>query len=124
MAFENAWIRAPVAGRTIAAGYCDIVNGGDEDAVVIEFTDAGGKRRIEIHETTEQDGMARMRPLPQLTIAAGETLSLRPGGKHLMLFGMDGEAPAVDVQARFADGAATEVRFRVRQPALDSRNGT
>lgn len=124
MAFENAWIRAPVAGQTIAAGYCDIVNGSDEDAVVIEFTDAGGKRRIEIHETTEQDGMARMRPLRQLTIAAGQTLSLRPGGKHLMLFGMDGDAPAVDVQARFADGAATEVRFRVRQPALDSRNGT
>lgn len=122
MAFENAWIRAPVGGQTIAAGYCDIVNGGSEDVVVTEFADAAGKRRIEIHETTEQDGMVRMRPLPRLTVAAGDTLSLRPGGKHLMLFGMDAEVQAVDVQARFADGAERMVRFPVR-PALDSRDG-
>lgn len=123
MTFENAWIRAPVGGQTIAAGYCDIVNDGSGELVVTEFADAAGKRRIEIHETTEQDGMVRMRPLPRLTVAAGETLSLRPGGKHLMLFGMDAEVQAVDVQARFADGAERTVRFRVRPVVLDSGDG-
>lgn len=124
MTFENAWIRPPVGGQTIAAGYCDIVNDSEDDMVLTEFADAAGERRIEIHETTEQDGMVRMRPLSQLTVAAGETLSLRPGGKHLMLFGMDSEVQALDVQARFADGAERVVRFQVRPGALDSRNGT
>lgn len=122
--FENAWIRPPVGSQTIAAGYCDIVNDGEDSVVLTEFADAAGERHIEIHETTEQDGMVRMRPLTQLTIASGETLSLRPGGKHLMLFGMDSEVQAVDVHARFADGAERVVRFQVRPAALDSRDGT
>lgn len=122
VAFEDPWIRAPVGSQTTTAGYCRIVNGSERDVEVTGFADAGGALRIEIHETREQGGMVRMRPLPKLTVAAGQTLSLRPGGKHLMLFGMDARVSAVDVRALFADGGAQVVRFRVR-PAVDSGSG-
>lgn len=120
--FENAWIRAPIGSQAVAAGYCDIANRTGREAVVTGFEVAAGAsvRRIEMHETREtptaQGVVARMRPMAQLTIPAGRTLSLRPGGKHLMLFGMDGRMQAVDVRAAFADGSAQTVRFRVRPP--------
>ena len=83
--------------------------------------DPASPLRIEIHETIETEGahglVARMRPLAQLAIPAGETLSLRPGGKHLMLFGMDDEMDKVDVRVTFADGTAQTVRFVVRSAA-------
>lgn len=127
--FENAWVRAPVGSQTVAAGYCDIANHTTGEAVVTGFgvADPASPLRIEIHETIETEGaqgaVARMRPLPRLTIPARGTLFLRPGGKHLMLFGMDGEMDAVDVRVAFADGTAQTERFAVRSgtsPVLPS----
>lgn len=108
--FENAWVRAPVPGQTVAAGYCDIVNHGAEAVAITAFA---GPLRVEMHETTHVNGMARMRPLPRLNIAANATLSLRPGGKHLMLFGMDA-APHITLRATFANGDEIDVTFAVR----------
>lgn len=109
--FENAWVRAPVPGQTVAAGYCDIVNHGAEAVAITAFA---GPLRVEMHETTHVNGMARMRPLPRLNIAANATLSLRPGGKHLMLFGMDAALRNVSLRATFANGEEIDVTFAVR----------
>ena len=38
-----------------------------------------------MHETIVEDGIARMREIPVLDIAAGETLAFERGGRHLML---------------------------------------
>ena len=113
--FENAWVRAPVPGQTVAAGYCDIVNQSDQAVSIVRFA---GPVRVEMHETTHQDGMARMRPLARLPIAANATLSLQPGGKHLMLFGLDaalGDAAGqITLRALFANGEEISVVFAVR----------
>ena len=114
VAFENAWIRAPAPGATVAAGYCDIVNGGTEDIVIVGFA---GAERVEMHETIEQEGRMGMRPLPRLAVAAGSTVALAPGGKHLMVFGLDGGKDRTTLQARFEDGRIREVTFAVRPAA-------
>ncbi len=126
--FENAWIRAPAPGQTIAAGYCDIINDGSEAAVIVGFT---GPRRVEMHETTDEHGMVRMRPLQRLTVAAGATVSLAPGGKHLMLFDFNPGAgaapmawgngdPQVTLWAVFDDGERLPVVFKVRPLGADA----
>ena len=117
--FENAWIRAAAPGQAVVAGYCDIANAGEAPATVVAFRDAdceggGCPIRVEMHETIERDGMVGMRPLPQLVVGAGNTLSLAPGGKHLMVFGLDGGTEHARLRAVFADGSDTVVRFAVR----------
>ena len=117
--FENAWIRAAAPGQAVVAGYCDIANAGEAPATVVAFRDAdceggGCPIRVEMHETIERDGMVGMRPLPQLVVGAGSTLSLAPGGKHLMVFGLDGGVEHARLRAVFADGSDTVVRFAVR----------
>ena len=109
--FQGAWIRAPLPGQTVAAGYCEIVNKGD---AAVTLTGFDGEVRVELHETKLEQGMARMRPLDGLTIAANEAVSLSPGGKHLMLFDVDADAQEVTLYAVFASGKRQEVVFAVR----------
>ena len=111
---ENAWIRLPAPGQSIAAGYCDIRNDGAAPITIVGFS---GPLRIAIHETRVEDGVARMRPIAALDVPAKSTAKLTPGGKHLMLYGVDaarlGSGP-VTLRARLASGAEIAANFELR----------
>lgn len=111
---ENAWIRLPAPGQSIAAGYCDIRNDGAAPITIVGFS---GPLRIAIHETRIEDGLARMRPIAALDVPAKSTTELTPGGKHLMLYGVDaarlGSGP-VTLRARLASGAEIAANFELR----------
>ena len=117
LTFHDAWIRAPFAGRNITAAYCEVTNHGDVPLHVTGFTSDQPGLRVEIHETTEQGGMMRMRPLGRVTISARETVSFAPGGKHLMLFGMDGAAREATLRATLDSGETFPVVFAIRPEA-------
>ena len=54
--------------------------------VVAHGRDRATSRPGHVHETsTDAGGMTGMHPVPSVTIKAGETLRLEPGGYHLML---------------------------------------
>ena len=115
--FSDAWIRAPLPGQSVTAGYCDIANVGSQPAVVVGFS---GSVRVEMHETVHEGTMVRMRPLESLAIAAKSTISLAPGGKHLMLFGLDPTLQRVTLTAVFADQSELPITFAVRPLRADS----
>lgn len=71
---------APVLG-----GYLTIVNTGSEsDRLVGGSTPVA--ERLELHESSLVDGVARMRPAKGgIDIPAGASLNLQPGGAHIML---------------------------------------
>lgn len=76
----------PPAART-GAGYFTLTNTGTTEDRLVAVTGEAAQR-IEIHETTVTDGIARMRPVAGVVIAPGETVELAPGGMHLMLMGL------------------------------------
>ena len=41
---------------------------------------------VEIHNHIEEDGIMKMRQIDGITIKAGETVELKPGSFHLMMF--------------------------------------
>jgi len=112
--FDNAWIRVPVAGRTVTAAYCDVTNSGDMPVDIIGFDSDHPGLRVEIHESTEHGGMMQMRRLARVTIPAQTTFSFAPGGKHLMLFGFDGSAAEVTLAATLDGGVTLPVVFATR----------
>ena len=71
----------------LGAGYMTIVNSTDE-AVTLQSVSADGVGRIELHESVAADnGTMAMEPRPDgFTVESGDAVTLRPGGKHLMLF--------------------------------------
>lgn len=85
---EQAWLRAvpPVADST--AGYFHLTNN-SERTLVLEGAETDLARHAMIHETVDNDdGTRGMHHLERIEIPPGETLVLRPGGKHLMLSGL------------------------------------
>lgn len=99
---SGAWVRVPMGPDRPAAGYLTITNpGGVADSLVGASSDAA--MTVEIHETTtDASGMSGMHPIDRLEIPAGGTVTLGPGGYHLMLMG-----PTDDVVA----GATIELRL-------------
>jgi copper(I)-binding protein len=87
---EHPWSRATASGMPMGVAYLSITNTGTAaDVLLAASTPAAA--RVEMHQTTITEGVARMRPLSEIAIAAGSTVKIEPGGIHLML--VDLKAP-------------------------------
>lgn len=111
------WSRGIPPAAPVAAGYLSIHNRGSQDDRLVEVrSDAAA--RVEIHELRHEDGMARMRQLPDgLPLPAGEAVELRPGGYHLMFITpVDGfvAGRTVDATLVFEHAGELAVEFEVR----------
>ncbi|MBA2770643.1 MAG: copper chaperone PCu(A)C [Sphingomonas sp.] len=79
----GAWARATMPGRTTTAAYFTISNRGGGDDALLSVTATSGFAQL--HSTSMDRGIMRMRSVERLPIAAGEMVKLEPGGTHLML---------------------------------------
>jgi len=81
---SNIVVTAPAPEMRMAAAYLDITNRSGTSIRITSVT-SPDYESVEMHETTIEDGVARMRAIPVLEIADGETATFERGGKHLML---------------------------------------
>lgn len=83
----EAWARATPPGASVGAAYVTLANrGGADDRLVSAATPAA--QSVMVHESVEEDGIAKMRPLEIVTVPVAGTLEMRPGGVHIMLMGL------------------------------------
>ena len=97
---SGAFTRATLPSAPVGAGFFDIENTGEAaDRLVGATGDISAT--IEIHTMSMVDGVMKMKHLPEgIEIPAGETVSLAPGGYHLMIIGpkqpfLEGECVAL-----------------------------
>ncbi len=112
---RQAWIRL-LPGDLPAAGYLELVNSGT-NRVQLVGVQSTGFGAVELHESSEQSGVARMRRVDRLQIPAGGTLRLKPRGYHLMLFRPTAKlqpGDRVTVTLEFSDGTRLPVEFLLR----------
>ena len=115
-AVHDGWIRQGPPSMPMRAGFGTIVN--DCPApLVITGASSAGFADVSLHETTEVDGVSRMRPLVELTVPAEGEAVLQPGGLHLMLADpraelVAGQSLAIDFALR--DGGTLRGEFEVR----------
>lgn len=84
LVISQPWSRATAAGAKVGAGYMSITNKGTAPDRLVGGTlpQAG---RFEVHEMKMDDGVMKMRPVAGgLEIKPGETVTLKPGGYHVM----------------------------------------
>jgi hypothetical protein len=79
---ENAWARATASSAQAAAVYVTITDHGAADRLVSVSTPVG---TAQLHETTREGNVTRMRPVAGLAVPTGAPVSLAPGGYHIML---------------------------------------
>jgi len=78
----------------MSAGYFALTNNTD-DVIRISSVTSPEFESVEIHESLLENGVAKMRRIPELSIAAKSTVTLERGGKHLMLKGPTGTATQI-----------------------------
>ncbi len=118
-AVDEAWIRTPLPGKSMTAGYFTLRNDSDTDIVL---TGASSDRwaDVSLHETRTTDGVSRMHAIDSLTLRPGEQLHFQPGGLHLMLMrpGADvASGDAIGLTLHFADGSSLQATAVVRDLA-------
>lgn len=112
---HDAWIKAADKGMTSA--FANLKNTSSEPITLSGATSELAKT-VEIHEMVGAAGGMSMQELEGgLTLEAGESAALEPGGVHLMLMGLHeavkpGQAPVITL--KLADGTTMQVPFEVK----------
>lgn len=104
-------------GRDVTACYLTLTSSIDDRLVAVSSPDAA---KGELHEMTTEDGIMRMRELPDgLALPAGQAVRLQPGGDHIMLMGLTRPLAAgdtVSLTLTFEHAEPQGVRATVAQP--------
>ena len=83
----DAWIRLMPPSRPNSAAYMTIENKTQKE-LILQSVSSDVITTIEMHMMEHSDGMMRMRQVTEIRIPAGGKIELKPGGFHLMLFGI------------------------------------
>lgn len=80
----GAFTRATLPNAPVAGGYLTITNSGDSAERLVD-AESPFSPDVQIHEMSVVNDVMEMRQLPDgIEIPAGETVTLAPGGLHLM----------------------------------------
>ena len=114
---EHGWSRPALAGGT-GGGFLTVRNTGTAPDRLLSAASPAAAR-VEIHASTLQDGVMRMRPQDDVPVPAGSEVALRPGGLHLMLLELRQPLRAGDrvpVTLRFERAGEVRTELTVRAP--------
>lgn len=113
---ENPFAREVPPGAPASASFMTLKNASDEQIdVVAAHSDVA--KVIELHTHTNDNGVMRMRKIPQIEIPANGTTELKPGGLHIMLIGPHNPikvGQTVTVELEFKDGSRKTVAMPVK----------
>lgn len=114
---DDLWLRQSIPGQANGAGFGTIRNLGDEDLLLIGGSIAIAED-VEVHRHVREGDQMRMEAMDALTIPAGSSVELQPGGYHLMLMGLS-ELLVVDTDHDltlvFSDGSTHTVKVPVKE---------
>jgi copper(I)-binding protein len=81
----DAWARATMPGQPVSGAYMNIQ--ADADARLLSVS-SPLIPQVEVHEMKMDDGVMRMREVKAIDLPKGKTVSLQPGGYHIMLMNL------------------------------------
>ena len=117
IAVRDAWIRAAAEGG-LSAAYLTITNGTAADDALIGVSAPELATTVSLHETTTgDDAMTGMHHTPSIAVPANGTVTLEPGGFHVMLEGLQQDLAAgdtVQLELTFERAGPVTVAAQVR----------
>ena len=81
----DAWARATMPGQKVSGAYMQIRS--DADARLVGAS-SPAVPRVEVHEMKMDGDVMRMREVKAIELPKGKTVSLEPGGYHIMLMNL------------------------------------
>lgn len=114
---EHCWARPGQEGKNTAA-YLTIDNEKLQQDKLIS-AECGVAHQIELHNHIHEDGVMKMRPVPNVEIKDKVT-EMKPGGLHIMLMNLKQdlkENDKISMKLTFEKAGSVNVDFLVKKPA-------
>ncbi len=113
---KDPYARAVPPGQPNSAAFLGLSNNGAASHALVGAKSTAADV-VELHTHLMEGGMMKMRRVPRIEVPAGQTVSLQPGGLHLMLIGLKQplkpENP-IDLTLVFEDDSTQELRIPVK----------
>ncbi len=120
----HPWARATPGASKNGAMYVTLIDRGAPDRVTGVSTPAA--EHAELHETIDDNGIMKMRPVDGIALQPGAPVTLAPGGKHIMLMGLKAPLKLGDtfpVTFTFEHAAPATVTVTVEAPGSGGMGG-
>ncbi len=118
ISIKNGWVRAAPAGRKLSAAYFTICNNANNPDR-LEKISSPVSATSEMHESRRSaDDIVSMVPLKNIDIENKDSVTLKQGGKHIMLIGLNKpleEGDEVTLDLYFTDSGKMTVTLPVRE---------
>jgi copper(I)-binding protein len=117
---QDPWVRGMVETQNVTGAFMRLTSPTAARLVGASSPVAGV---VEIHQTTMEGGVMRMRPVQAIELPAGKTVELKPGGYHVMLMQMpralkEGETVPVTLVVEGRDGKRQNIEVKAPVKAL------
>ena len=117
MMVSHVWARPTMAPGQPGGAYFTITNHTMMDDRLYAVSSPRADR-VEMHDNQHEGNVMRMIRLEEVLVAAGSTVQFAPGGKHVMLFGLDAPLKAgetVPLKLHFDHAGDVELVAKVSQ---------
>jgi copper(I)-binding protein len=94
ISLDHVWVRASAGNATTGAAYFTVVDNGSPDRLHGVSTPIA--TMAELHETIDDNGVMKMRPVAAIALEQGKPVTFKPGGYHVMLTGLKNPLKAGD----------------------------
>lgn len=122
---EHPWARATIGKAKNGAAYMTLVNTGGAPDRLLGATSPVAER-AEAHAHHMDGNVMKMHPVHAIEIAPGSPTVLKPGGLHIMLFGLKAPLKAGEtfpLTLRFERAGRLTIDVLVEQPAAPPPGG-
>jgi copper(I)-binding protein len=120
---KDAWARATPGKAENGAAYLTIVSPAADRLVSVSTPVA---KKAELHTMTTEGGVMKMRPLAGIDVAPGQPVTLKPGGAHIMLMGLNQPLQAgqsFPLTLSFEKAGQREVTVAIEKPGAMGPGG-
>lgn len=115
---SDAVVREAPAGRTVTAAFLELTNTSNAPRRVVKVS-SDVASAVEMHAMRMADGRMSMAPVASIEVPANGRVELKPGGLHLMLFGLNKplrDGDRITLRLLLDNGAMIVVPTRVIRP--------
>nr|WP_272213646.1 copper chaperone PCu(A)C [Marinicella sp. W31]MDC2879608.1 copper chaperone PCu(A)C [Marinicella sp. W31] len=117
---SGTFARATLPGAPVGGGFLTITNRGDtDDRLVSASSEVAGV--VQLHNMRMDGDVMKMYQMPDgIPLPAHETVTLKPGGLHVMFMKLNGplvEDSVIDVELTFEEAGKVTVAFPVKSIA-------
>jgi len=118
LTISHPWARPTAEGQKNGAAYLSIKNGGSEADKLVSV-ESPVAERTQLHETLNDNGVMKMRAVTDgIEIQPGAAAEFKPGGSHVMLFGLKKrleEGQSVPLTLTFAKAGSLSVEVKIEK---------